>query len=174
VSFGRSTRVADRALACTEPPADFARTVAVVANQPGASAWMTWPQRYVQRSPGDRIPSPSPCGAASHPGSVTVTWSRATSPGFVTRIVSGTVEPTCVNRGAVFVMSIDGGQVTVSVTEASSSSCASAGSSDASTVAVFVREPQCTSPVSLTSNVAATLAPGASAERVQVTDQCSG
>src|SRR5262245_13581266 len=117
-SFGFSTRVVARALACALPAEDRARTVAVVASQFEASACTRWEQPYVQASPGDRVASPLPWsrmeGAESQPGSTTVTWPNAVCPELVTRMVNRAVEPTRTNAGAAFVISIDGGQVTVS------------------------------------------------------------
>src|SRR5262245_20011402 len=137
VIFGRRTRVAERSVACAVPSADAAWTVEVVANHSPSPPVTAWLHRYVQVSCGDKLaspfPSPRSTGGASHPGSVTVTWVRGAPPVFVTRIVSGTVEPTCAYRGAVFDTSTDGGQLTVSVTDATSSPCADAGSSEAST-----------------------------------------
>ena len=95
-------------------------------------------------------------------------------PSLRTRIRRGSGFPTYPYRGAVFVSEIDGGQVTASVTDASSSPRSPAGSSEASTEAVLVTAPHATSSVSRTSNETAALAPAGREDRVQVTDQCSG
>ena len=137
-----------------------------------------WVQPNVQVSAGESVSSPFPCprsaGAPSHPGSATVTWSSGRCPVLVTRIVNRTVAPTCANRGAVFAISIDGGQVTVSVTDASSSPWAPAGSFAASTEAVFVTSPHRTASPIRAVNEVDTLSPDARDERRHVTDQCSG